>query len=318
MALVPGGSFKVVGIWQKIGPKKLKETNNGCKTRVLGWFEHANKIQVWILQSKAFPIPPFWSPQLTDSLQVHASWKALPFILGSILYTQPCPTSRKWSRCRISSISCFAGSKIPVRIEESLASLDCVWLFAWSHRVLVGGFNPSEKYYFVKDVYFFWRNTNRIKEIISEVLESLRMEKKQNKTSLRRSQPPKHFKMHLTSRCAATASNIFLREDLDATWYWWFDVSWWCRWRLCWCWWVGSSAVVLVGLLVLLVSPAVRGLSKRNTVWWHFWKHSKICRNILPVPLPCHPFDLTGRCRHRHARWSLSNFSSTGLKLEDC
>lgn len=55
---------------------------------------------------------------------------------------------------------------------------------------------------------FFWENTNRIKEIISEVLESLRMEKKQNKTSLRRSQPPKHFKMHLTSRCAATASNF--------------------------------------------------------------------------------------------------------------
>ena len=100
---------------------------------------------------------------------------------------------------------------------------------------------------------------------------------------------------------------------------------------LCWCWWV-LVVVLLVGSYYgagvgapSSASPAVgaaglvsdRGPSNRNTIWLYFWNHSKIW-NILPVPLPCHPFGLTGQCRHRHARWSLSNFSSKGLKLEDC
>ncbi len=133
-------------------------------------------------------------------------WKALPFIFGlnpsrttmphlksvnptlHLLLCRFKNTSQNWR------ITCFACLRVLLNEMQG--------------DVLNPLFPTKTAWCLVKDVYFFWENTSKFKEIISEVLESLRMEKKQTKTSLRRSQPPKHFKMHLTSRCAATASDF--------------------------------------------------------------------------------------------------------------
>ena len=83
----------------------------------------------------------------------------------------------------------------PIRSSRSMKRKNCVnllrsaQLLGVEHMVSWLVVATHLKNITLSRMFIFLRNTNRIKEIISEVLESLRMEKKQNQTSLKKSTP---------------------------------------------------------------------------------------------------------------------------------